>query len=81
MFLWKNKKKNYLTSTLIYYSFNITRKYMFCFVFYFEWKYFVLIDHILSETICLFCSCVFFSQIFTLKLNLQPKLVWSVQLV
>ena len=27
----------------------------------------VLVDHILLETICLFCSCDFFSQIFILK--------------
>ena len=47
-----------------YYPFNITRKDIFCSAFYFKWKYFVLNDHILSETICLFCSCVFFSNMF-----------------
>ena len=45
----------------------------FCLAFYFKSKYYVLIDHILSETICLFCFCVC-SQIFTLKLNLRPKI-------
>ena len=35
--------------------FDITRKDIFCLAFYFKWKYFVLVDHILSETICLFC--------------------------
>ena len=32
-----------------------------CLGFYVKWNYFVLIDHILSETICLFCFCVLFS--------------------
>ena len=34
---------------------------------YLKWKYFVLIDNILSETICLFCFCVLFS-------NMYPKI-------
>ena len=44
-------------------------------MFYFYKKYFVLFDHILSETLYFFVS-VFCSQIFTLELNFQPaKLV------
>ena len=34
--------------------FDITWKDFVCLAFYFKWKYFVLFDHILSETICLF---------------------------
>ena len=30
-----------------------------------KWKYFILVDHILSETICLLCFCVLFSSIYT----------------
>ena len=37
----------------------------FCLAFYFKWKYFVLVDHILSETICLLCFCVLLSNIYT----------------
>ena len=50
-----------------YCPFDITRKDVFCLAFYFKWKYFVLNDHILSETICLFCFCVLFS-------NMYPKI-------
>ena len=46
---------------------DITRKDIFCLAFYFKWKYFVLNDHILSETICLLCFCVLFS-------NMYPKI-------
>ena len=42
-------------------------KMFFCLAFYLQWKYFVLIDYILSETICLFCFCVLFS-------NMYPKI-------
>ena len=42
-------------------------KTFFCLAFYLKWKYFVLIDNILSETICLFCFCVLFS-------NMYPKI-------
>ena len=47
--------------------FDITRKDVsfFCLAFYFKWKYFILVDHILSETICLFCFCVLFSDIYS----------------
>ena len=46
-----------------YYPFDMIRKDFFCLAFYFKWKYFVLIHHILSETICLFCFCALFSNI------------------
>ena len=58
----------------IYYCpFDITCKDIFCLAFYFKWKYFVLIDHISSETIR-FSFSVFCSQILTQKLNLWPKI-------
>ena len=52
-----------------YCPFSISRKDVFCLAFYLKWKYFVLIDYtrILSETICLFCFCVLFS-------NMYPKI-------
>ena len=50
-----------------YCPFDITRKDVFCLAFYFKRKYFVLNDHILSETMCLFCFCVLFS-------NMYPKI-------
>ena len=58
-----------------YCPFDISWKDVFCLVFYFRWKYFVLIDHILSETICLFCFCVLFSNIYT-KIKFTAK-SWS----
>ena len=42
----------------------------FCLAFYFKWKYFVLIDHILSETIWPVCFCVLF-------LNMYLKMKWQ----
>ena len=45
--------------------FNIPWKANFCLAFYFKWKYFVLVDHILTEAICLLCFCVLFSNIYT----------------
>ena len=53
-----------------YCPFDIARKNIFCFAFYFKWKYFVLIDHILSETIYLLCFCVLFS-------NMYPKIEFT----
>ena len=50
----------------------ITRKDVFCLAFYFKWKYFVLIDYILSEIICLFCLCVLFS-------NTYPKIKFTIK--
>ena len=50
-----------------YCPFDISRKEVFCLAFYLKWKHFVLIDYILSETICLFCFCVLFS-------NMYPKI-------
>ena len=58
-----------------YCPFNISWKDVFCLAFYFNWKYFVLTDHILSETICLFCFCVLFSNIYT-KIKATAK-SWS----
>ena len=57
---------NFSSAELAYYPFDITLKDVFCFAFYFKCKHFVLIDHSLSETICLFCFCVLFS-------NMYPK--------
>ena len=48
-----------------YCPFDISWKDVFCLAFYFKWKYFVLTDHILSETICLSYFCVLFSNIYT----------------
>ena len=42
----------------------------FCLMFYFKWKYFVLTDNVLSKTICLFCFCVLFS-------NIYPKIKFT----
>ena len=53
--------------------FDITRKDIFCLAIYYKWKYFVLIGHIFSETISLFCFW-FRSQMWTLKLTLRLKL-------
>ena len=50
--------------TRLYCPFDISRKDVFCLAFYLKWKYFVLIDHILSETICLFCFCDLFSDMY-----------------
>ena len=50
-----------------YCPFDISWKEVFCLAFYLTWKYFVLVDYILSETICLFCFCVLFS-------NMYPKI-------
>ena len=49
---------NWITTVL---STSLEKTFLFCLAFYLEWKYFVLTDHILSETICLFCFCVLFS--------------------
>ena len=58
-----------------YCPFDISRKDVFCLAFYFKRKYFVLNDHILSETICLFCFCILFSNIYT-KIKVAAK-SWS----
>ena len=55
-----------------YCPFDISWKDVFCLAFYFKWKYFVLVDHILSETICLLCFCVLFSNIYT-KIKVTAK--------
>ena len=48
--------------TWSYCPLDITRKdfFFFCLAFYLKLKDFVLIDHSLSEIICLFCFCVLF---------------------
>ena len=46
-----------------------------CLAFYFKWNYFVVIDHILSETICPFCFCVLFSKSYS-KIKFTAK-NWS----
>ena len=58
-----------------YCPFDISWKDGFYLAFYFKWKYFVLIDHIWSETICLLCFCVLFSNIYT-KIKVTAK-SWS----
>ena len=55
--------------------FDISWKDVFCLAFYFKWTSFVLTDHILSETICLFYFCVLFSNIYT-KIKFTAK-SWS----
>ena len=50
-----------------YCPFDISWKDVFYLAFYLKWKYIVLIDYILSETICLFCFWVLFS-------NMYPKI-------
>ena len=57
-----------------YYPFDISRKDVFCLAFYFEWKYFVLVDHIQSEFICLFCFSVLLSNIYSNKFTAKN---WS----
>ena len=71
------KYGNELKCPNIYCPFDITRKGVFCLAFYFKRKYFVLIDHIISETICLFCFCVLFSNIYP-KIKFTAK-IWSDQ--
>ena len=62
---WALHWRNLWTS--FYCPFDISRKDVFCLAFSLKWKYFALIDHILSETICLFWFCVLFS-------NMYPKI-------
>ena len=66
---------DYMVLNCILLSFQHLLERHFCLAFYFKWKYFVLIDHILSETIRLFCFCVLFSNIFT-KIKVTAK-SWS----
>ena len=48
---------------------------LFCLAFYCKWKYFVLTDHFVSGTVCLFCSCTLFSNIYY-KISFTAK-NWS----
>ena len=68
-------KAGYIRLQQDYYLFNISGKDVFCLAFYFKWKYFVLIDHILSETIFRFCFCVLFSNFYS-KIKFTAK-NWS----
>ena len=61
-------KPNILTTVLL----TSLGKKFFCLVFYFKWKYCVLTDHIISETIYIFCFCVLFS-------NIYPKIKFKVK--
>ena len=45
---------------------------IFCLEFYFKQKYLVLIDNTLSETICILCFCVLFS-------NLYPNIKFTAE--
>ena len=81
-FMFIIKAQNHLDNTILhlilylpYCPFDITWKDSFCLPFYLKWKYFVLTDHILSETICLFCFCVLFSNIYP-KIKFMAK-TWS----
>ena len=60
---------------LNYCPFDISRKDILCLAFYLKWNCSVLIDHILSETICLFCFCVLFSNMYS-RINFIAK-NWS----
>ena len=62
--------------TVLYYCpFDISWKDVFCLALCFKWKYFVLVDHILSEAICLLCFWVLFSNIYS-KIKVTAK-SWS----
>ena len=54
---------------------HLLERWFFSLAFCFRWKSFVLIHYILSETICLFCFCVLFSNIYT-KIKFTAK-SWS----
>ena len=57
-------------SETFFFSFSFFFFFFFFFAWRFKWKYFVPIDHILSETIYLFCFCVLFS-------NIYPKIKFT----
>ena len=67
MLSWSVNLLTLFLGRLSYCPFDISWKDVFCLAFYLKWKYFVLIDYILSETICLFGFCVLFS-------NMYPKI-------
>ena len=74
---WLSFASGVVTPTMLfnYCPFDISWKDVFCLAFYFKWKYFVRIDHFLSETICLLCFCVLFSNIYS-KIKVTTK-NWS----
>ena len=47
--------------------------FFFCLASYVKWKYVILIGHIISDTICIFCFCVLFSNIYP-KIKFRPKI-------
>ena len=57
-------------------------KTFFCSALYSKWKCSILINHILSETICLFCFCALFSNIYC-KINFttQNGLTYAISIV
>ena len=59
LFKFLDKYDKDLTRLHTHWAFEITQKdvFFFCLVFYLKCIYFVLIDHILSETICLLFLC------------------------
>ena len=55
---------------------------MVCLAFYLKYKCFVLIDQIVSETICLFCFCDLFSNIYPyIKFSIKFFLTYAVSIV
>ena len=78
--LLSNKREHNLYK--FYCPFDISWKDVFCIAFYFKWKYFVLADHILSETICLLCFYVLFSNIYTkIKVTAKVGLTYAISIV
>ena len=71
----KNDGANIDSENIDYYPFDITWKDVFAWRFILNEKKNILTDHILSETIFFFFSVsVSCSQIFSLKVNLNPKI-------
>ena len=72
VFLFRHVSTRTGTTTVLSTSLGKT---FFCLAFYFRWKLFALIGHILAEIIFLFCFCVLFSSIYT-KIKFTAK-SWS----
>ena len=63
-------------------SFRLRWKDMVCLAFYLKYKCFVLIDQIVSETICLFYFCDLFSNIYPyIKFSIKFVLTYAVSIV
>ena len=57
-------------------------KMFFALRFIFQGKYSVLIDHILSESICLFCFCVLFSKVYSkIKITIKIGLTYDIFII